>query len=179
MSTEALIHELTERAGTDPDDSVIEILHELLDDSTIEASAEPLSVAAAAELVGLSPHTLRYYESQGLVNPARDASGYREYAAADLRRLVFLTRMRVSGMRMRELTRYIALVDAGAATVPERRRIMLDQRDRIQRQIRELTLALRATEYKIRVYTPETPQAGVPDQGAAGGEAQVAPDARA
>ena len=55
-------------------------------------------------------------------------------------------------MTMRDLKRYIALVDEGDATIPERRRIMYEQRDRIARRLRELTLALETTEYKIRVY---------------------------
>ncbi|MFI8529769.1 MerR family transcriptional regulator [Streptomyces aquilus] len=151
MATEALIERIL-AAGDGPSSSAIDALHELLDDSTIEASAMPKSVAEASRLVGLSTHTLRYYEQEGLVRPARNASGYREYSAFDLRRLVFLTRMRLSGMTMTDLKRYILLVEQGPSTIPERRRIMLDQRDRITRQIRELGLALETTEYKIRVY---------------------------
>jgi DNA-binding transcriptional MerR regulator len=151
MATEALIERIL-ATGDEPSTSVIDALHELLDDSTIDASAAPKSIAEAADLVGLSTHTLRYYEQQGLVRPARNASEYREYSAFDLRRLVFLTRMRLSGMTMHDLKRYIALVEQGASTIPERRRIMLEQRDRIKRQIRELTLALETTEYKIRTY---------------------------
>ncbi|MGC4834987.1 MerR family transcriptional regulator [Micromonospora vinacea] len=86
------------------------------------------------------------------MRPARNASGYREYSASDLRRLVFLTRMRLSGMTMTDLKRYISLVEQGPSTVTERRRIMRDQHDRITRQIRELRLALETTAYKIRVY---------------------------
>ncbi len=151
MATEALIERIL-ATGDELSTSVIDAVHELLDDSTIEASAAPRSVAEAADLVGLSTHTLRYYEQQGLVRPARNSSGYREYSAFDLRRLVFLTRMRLSGMTMHDLKRYIALVEQGASTIPERRRIMLDQRDRIKRQLRELGLALETTEYKIRAY---------------------------
>lgn len=151
MATEALIQRIL-AAGDGPSSSAIDALHELLDDATIEASAVPKSVAEAARLVGLSTHTLRYYEQEGLVRPARNASGYREYSAFDLRRLVFLTRMRLSGMTMTDLKRYILLVAQGPSTIPERRRIMLDQQDRITRQIRELGLALETTEYKIRVY---------------------------
>ncbi|MFE1292181.1 MerR family transcriptional regulator [Streptomyces sp. NPDC058751] len=155
MATEALIERIL-AASNGPSSSAIDALHELLDDATIdatiEASAMPKSVAEAARLVGLSTHTLRYYEQEGLVRPARNASGYREYSAFDLRRLVFLTRMRLSGMTMADLKRYILLVEQGPGTIPERRRIMLDQQDRITRQIRELGLALEATEYKIRVY---------------------------
>ncbi|MFB7718811.1 MerR family transcriptional regulator [Nocardia sp. NPDC056100] len=149
MATEALIERIL-AAGDGP--SAIDALHELLDDAAIEESATLKSVAEAARLVGLSAHTLRYYEQEGLVRPARNASGYREYSAFDLRRLVFLTRMRVSGMTMADLKRYILLVEQGPSTIPERRRIMLEQHDRITRQIRELGLALEATNYKIRVY---------------------------
>ncbi|MBF6088490.1 MerR family transcriptional regulator [Nocardia cyriacigeorgica] len=151
MATEALIERIL-AAGDGPSSSAIDALHELLDDATIEASAMPKSVAEAARLVGLSTHTLRYYEQEGLVRPARNASGYREYSAFDLRRLVFLTRMRVSGMTMTDLKRYILLVEQGPSTIPERRRIMLDQQHRIKRQIRELGLALEVTEYKICAY---------------------------
>ncbi|MEV0226482.1 MerR family transcriptional regulator [Streptomyces sp. NPDC050704] len=151
MATDALIERIL-AASDGPSSSAIDALHELFDDAAIEASAMPKSVAEAARLVGLSTHTLRYYEQEGLVRPARNASGYREYSAFDLRRLVFLTRMRLSGMTMTDLKRYILLVEQGPSTIPERRRIMLDQQDRITRQIRELGLALETTEYKIRVY---------------------------
>ena len=151
MTTGALVARIL-AAGDGPSSSAIEALHGLLGDATIEASATPKTIAEAARLVGLSTHTLRYYEQEGLVRPARNASGYREYSAFDLRRLVFLTRMRLSGMTMTDLKRYILLVEQGPSTIPERRRIMLDQRDRITRHIRELGLALETTEYKIRVY---------------------------
>lgn len=151
MATEALIERIL-AASDGPFSSAIDPLHELLNDATIEASTMPKSIAEAARLVGLSTHTLRYYEQEGLVRPARNASGYREYSAFDLRRLAFLTRMRLSGMTMSDLKRYILLVEQGPSTIPERRRIMLDQRDRITRQIRELSLARETTDYKIRVY---------------------------
>lgn len=151
MATEALIRRILTTGG-EPSTSMIDAVHGLLDDSTIDASAAPKSVADAADLVGLSTHTLRYYEQQSLVRPARNAAGHREYSEFNLRRLVFLTRMRLSGMTMHDLKQYIALVEQGASTIPERRRIMLEQRDRIRRQLRELTLALETTEYKIRTY---------------------------
>lgn len=152
MPTTSLIDTLVARVeGSDPAGAV-EVLHQLLDDSTIENDARPVGIAAAATLVGLTPHTLRYYEGQGLVRPSRSAAGHRLYGPAELRRLVFLVRMRVSGMPMQELTSYIALVDQGEVTIPERRTKMLAQRDRIDRMLRELTLAREATEFKLRVY---------------------------
>jgi DNA-binding transcriptional MerR regulator len=147
--------DLIERMLAEPrasSDSAVDALRTLLDDSTVEDAASALGIAEAAELLGQSSHTLRYYEREGLVHPDRNASGYREYSPAHLRRLVFLIRMRVSGMTMSDLRHYVRLVERGAETMPERRQMMLDQRDRISRQLGELTLALETTEYKIRSY---------------------------
>ena len=55
-------------------------------------------------------------------------------------------------MTMSDLKRYVALIPAGASTYAERRTIMIEQRERIRHQLRELQLALEATEFKIRVY---------------------------
>ena len=101
-----------------------------LDDTTIEPRRRPRVSPRPPACRPVSPHP-PLLRAGGLVRPARNASGYREYSAFDLRRLVFLTRMRLSGMTMQDLKRYIALVEQGPSTIPERRRIMLDQRDRI------------------------------------------------
>ncbi len=148
MATEKLIAQLLEAPGP----AAIEALHALLDDSTVDDDAPPKTVTEAAALTRLSAPTLRYYEDAGLVRPARNGAGRREYAASDLRRLIFITRMRASGMTIRDLKRYVALVEQGPETKPERRAIMLEHRERIRLQLRELTLALDATEHKIRNY---------------------------
>ena len=127
----------------------VEVIHRLADTSDLDG---PMTIAEVAELLDLSPHTLRYYERAGLVEVGRDSSGHRSYQPEAVRRLVFLTRMRLSGMAMRDLQHYVELVDAGEETVPERLDMLLEHRDTIRRQIRELTLSLAATEYKIATY---------------------------
>ncbi|MFT4042522.1 MAG: MerR family transcriptional regulator [Gordonia sp. (in: high G+C Gram-positive bacteria)] len=131
----------------------VEVIHRLAAADEID---EPLGIAAAAEVLGSSAHTLRYYERIGLVDVPRDGAGNRIYDAATMRRLVFLTRMRLSGMAIRDLTHYIKLVDQGADTVPERLEMLLEHRDTIRRQIAELTFSLAATEYKIATYGGRT-----------------------
>ena len=112
-------------------------------------------IATTADRLGVSAHTLRYYERIGLVRVDRDASGHRHYDAASVRRLVFLTRMRTSGMPIRDLQRYVDMVEAGRDTVPERLSLLTEHRDVLRTRIDELRLALSATEYKITVYTRE------------------------
>ena len=112
-------------------------------------------IATTADRLGVSAHTLRYYERIGLVRVDRDASGHRHYDAASVRRLVFLTRMRTSGMPIRDLRRYIELVEAGRDTVPERLALLTEHREGLRARIDELRLALAATDYKIAAYTRE------------------------
>ena len=112
-------------------------------------------IATTADRLGVSAHTLRYYERIGLVRVGRDASGYRRYDAAGVRRLVFLTRMRTSGMSIRDLQRYVDMAEAGRDTVPERLTLLTEHRDGLRARIDELRLALAATEYKIAAYTRE------------------------
>ncbi|PZS36658.1 MAG: MerR family transcriptional regulator [Pseudonocardiales bacterium] len=131
----------------------VEVIHRLADTSEV---TEPMTITEVADLLDISAHTLRYYERAGLVQVDRDASGHRSYDPEAVRRLVFLTRMRLSGMAMRDLQHYVDLVDAGEQTVPERLDMLLEHRDTIRRQIRELTLSLAATEYKIATYGGHT-----------------------
>ena len=120
-------------------------------------------IATTADRLGVSVHTLRYYERIGLVRVDRDASGRRRYDAAAVRRLVFLTRMRTSGMPIRDLRRYIELVEAGRDTVPERLALLTEHREGLRSRIDELRLALAATDYKIAAYTRELEGPATPD----------------
>ncbi|MGW0452479.1 MerR family transcriptional regulator [Gordonia sputi] len=131
----------------------VEVIHRLVEADEID---EPLTIAQTAAMLDVSAHTLRYYERIGLVDVPRDASGNRLYDADAVRRLVFLTRMRLSGMAIRDLQHYVELVDEGDDTVPERLEMLLEHRDIIRRQISELTLSLAATEYKIATYGGRT-----------------------
>ena len=120
-------------------------------------------IATTAHRLGISAHTLRYYERIGLVRVGRDASGYRRYDAAAVRRLVFLTRMRTSGMTISDLQRYVDMVEAGRDTVPERLAMLTEHRSVLHTRIDELRLALAATEHKIAAYTRELEEQVTPD----------------
>ena len=152
----------TTASGSEPDDAR---LREALRLASIPRSdnlgptdgpgAAGWDIVTTADRLGVSVHTLRYYERIGLVRVERDPSGRRRYDAASVRRLVFLTRMRTSGMPIRDLRRYIKLVEAGRDTVPERLSLLTEHRDELRARIDELRLALSATEYKIAAYTRE------------------------
>ncbi|SDL12391.1 MerR family transcriptional regulator [Nonomuraea jiangxiensis] len=152
MATDDLMTRVLETLGDDGPLSV-EAIHRLTDLADVP---ESMMITEVADLLDISPHTLRYYERAGLVEVPRDSNGHRVYDAPAIRRLVFLTRMRLSGMPMRDLQHYTSLVDAGAHTEPERLDMLIEHRDTIRRRLRELTLSLAAVEYKIATYGGST-----------------------
>ena len=152
----------TTASGREPDDArlreALRLAFVPLSDDVGPANgpgAAGWDIATAADRLGVSAHTLRYYERIGLVRVERDASGYRRYDAAGVRRLVFLTRMRTSGMSIRDLQRYVDMVEAGRDTVSERLAMLTEHRRVLRTRIDELQLALSATDYKIAAYTRE------------------------
>jgi DNA-binding transcriptional MerR regulator len=153
MATDELMAKALAALGEVDGPMSVKVIHRLVD---VSAATEPMTITEVADLLDISPHTLRYYERIGLVEVPRDAHGHRSYDAKTVRRLVFLTRMRLSGMAMRDLQHYMRLADEGDDTVPERLDLLLEHRDTIRRQIKELTLSLAATEYKIATYGGHT-----------------------
>jgi DNA-binding transcriptional MerR regulator len=110
-------------------------------------------VGEAAQRVGLSTHTLRWYEQEGLVEPVgRDSAGRRRYTQGDLDWLVLLTRLRRTGMPVRDMRRYAELARVGDSTLGARRRLFEEHRDRVLARIGELEEDLKVLDYKIKIY---------------------------
>lgn len=148
MDSEALARAL--RLAIDPAGGVsVDALRHLVRDDDSAA----WDISTTADHLGLSAHTLRYYERIGLLDVPRDNLGHRSYDASSVRRLVFITRMRVSGISVADLRRYVDLVDEGPDTVPARLDLLMKHRDALRQQIAQLQLSLAATEFKIATYT--------------------------
>lgn len=112
-----------------------------------------LSVSEAAAEVGLTSHTLRWYEQEGLVAPVgRDSAGRRRYTEQDLGWLGALTRLRRTGMPVRDMRRYAELARQGEHTVGERLRLFEQHRQRVREQIAQLQRDLDFVDYKIDLY---------------------------
>ena len=113
-----------------------------------------LTIAAAAAHTGLSVHTLRYYERAGLMlDPVeRAASTHRRYSEHDLRWVVLLTRLRATGMPIRRMREYAALVRAGDGNEAERLALLEAHRAAVLAQLEETRRSLEAVETKIALY---------------------------
>ncbi|MEV0003878.1 MerR family transcriptional regulator [Micromonospora sp. NPDC050980] len=112
-----------------------------------------LSVGEAAERVGLTTYTLRWYEQEGLVAPVgRDSAGRRRYTEADVNWLFLLTRLRRTGMPVRDMRRYAELARQGDRTLGARRALFEAHRVRVLARMADLTEDLKVLDHKIEAY---------------------------
>lgn len=69
-----------------------------------------MKIGELAKRAGVAVDTVRFYERQGLLPaPQRQASGYRRYDEADVRRLRFIRRAKSLGFTLGEIQELLAL----------------------------------------------------------------------
>jgi MerR family transcriptional regulator, copper efflux regulator len=75
---------------------------------------ETLSIGQVARRAGVGVETVRFYECEGLLEPApRRASGYRQYSEQAVKRIRFIKRAQQPGFSLKEITELLMLrVDA-------------------------------------------------------------------
>lgn len=67
------------------------------------------AIAAAAELAGMHPQTLRQYDRMGLVSPQRTAGQSRRYSMRDVVQLREIARMSAEGLNLEGVRRILEL----------------------------------------------------------------------
>ena len=125
-----------------------EAMAQLVDETTT------YSIAEAAERLGLSADTRRYYERDGLLveTPGRAPSGHRRYTENDLGWILLITRLRATGMPIRTVREYAALCRQGDGNELARLELLYQHRDRVLAQLAKVTEHLGAINYKIGIY---------------------------
>ena len=118
------------------------------------AGTQGMTIADAAERTGLTPDTLRYYEKDGLlVHPVERApSGYRRYSDDDIGWIVLVTRLRSTGMPIRDVRRYAELVRQGDGTERARLDLLRAHRESVLARLAEVQDHLAAVDHKIGIY---------------------------
>ena len=122
-----------------------------------------LTIAEAAEQTGLTADTLRYYERDGLMlRPVpRSGSGHRQYAERDVAWIRLITKLRSTGMPIRDVRRYADLVRGGAGNEQERLDLLRAHRQQVLAQLAEVQEHLGAIDRKIGIYVDKLESQGI------------------
>lgn len=66
---------------------------------------------------GVSERMLRYYEQQGLIQPQRQASGYRNYTEDDVSAVELIRQLNRSGLKLESIRILLPCMDKSGMTV--------------------------------------------------------------
>lgn len=112
------------------------------------------SIGQVAKKTGLSVHTLRYYEKEGLLPFVRkNGAGLRVYADTDLGWLEMIECLKATGMTLKGIKQYIDWYIEGDSTLVNRLEMFKNQKIKIEEQMSELQRHMNKIEYKIKLYS--------------------------
>ena len=81
----------------------------------MDAATPVFAIAAAAELAGMHPQTLRQYDRLGLVSPTRTAGQSRRYSMNDVLQLREIAALSAQGLNLEGIKRILSLENENAA----------------------------------------------------------------
>ncbi|MBI0130396.1 MerR family transcriptional regulator [Snodgrassella sp. W8124] len=114
--------------------------------------SQQYSIRAFADIFGLTPATVRYYESLGLISPQRSVNQRRFYTEKDVDWMRFILHLKNTGMSMEQLQQYVLLRSQGDITIAERLELLLQTRDNFLQQQAKLQKHLQILNDKIEWY---------------------------
>src|SRR5262245_43062458 len=72
-----------------------------------------MSIGDLADRTGLAVSAIRFYETKGLVTPARNSGGQRRYLRSDIRRLSFVQIAQQLGFSIEDIRAALSTLPAG------------------------------------------------------------------
>jgi DNA-binding transcriptional MerR regulator len=112
-----------------------------------------MTISEVSKKYDITTDTLRWYERIGLINGVpRKSSGLRDYDEENCKTIEFIKCMRNAGLSIGFLQKYMELFKKGDSTLLERRQLLMDEREILRKQIKEMKATLERLDFKIENY---------------------------
>ena len=115
-----------------------------------------MQVKKVADNLGISEHTIRYYDKAGLFPfVTRNKNGYRDFSVEDLYWIEFIKFMRQTHMPVSKLKEIAELYHQGSSTKMKRKDIFLEHQKNLIEQKRLIDEGLKVLEEKFKLLENE------------------------
>ena len=112
------------------------------------------SIQDVSKKTGLSAHTLRYYEKEGLLSHVeRTPGGFRQYTDEDMEALGLICCLKNTGMSLQEITRFVSLTHEGDQTLRERVELLREHRENVISRMQEMQKYLDKVTWKLNFFS--------------------------
>jgi DNA-binding transcriptional MerR regulator len=123
----------------------------------LENVSEKIRIGELAQKAGVTPRTIRYYESLGLLNPSeREGTGFRYYTETELARLQKIDCLKSLGLTLEEISSVIDLYCQDASGLRGKQKVLeilqahLQETDEKIAALAQFRLELQANIVKIQ-----------------------------
>lgn len=121
----------------------------------MEAVILTYSIGEFSKLVGLSGHTLRFYEKEGLIKVNRDENNIRIYSDENKLWIESLLHLKNTGMSLKDMKRFAMWGHMGDKTMEERLDLLRNHRKKVVEDLEKLRQSLEHLDKKIDFYENE------------------------
>ncbi|EAK9016982.1 MerR family transcriptional regulator [Listeria monocytogenes] len=114
-----------------------------------------MNIKQAADMLGLTVDTLRYYERVGVIPPVhRNESGYRDYKTSDLNWVYLVKNLRNAGLSVESLIEFATLAQLRETQNVEaaQKQVLVDQLKELDEKLAEMKKVRELLVYKIDSY---------------------------
>ena len=112
------------------------------------------TIRDVSKKTGLSAHTLRYYEKEGLITGVgRSQGGFRQYTDEDLEALGLICCLKNTGMSLQEIAKFVELTHQGECTLKERVELLRLHRENVIKRMAEMQRYLDKVTWKLDFFT--------------------------
>ncbi len=117
-----------------------------------EGSMVMYTISEVAKLLGVSTHTLRYYEKENILIANRDVNGNRLYEESHIKWLQFVMKLKQTQMPIAKIREYARLYLEGEHTTEARLQLLENHKKSIRTQRENLEITEKMLENKIIAY---------------------------
>ena len=112
------------------------------------------TIQEVSKKTGLSAHTLRYYEKEGLITGVeRTPGGFRQYTDEDLEELGLICCLKNTGMSLQEIAQFVELTHQGEYTLKQRVELLREHRENMVKRMEEMQRYLDKVTWKVNFFT--------------------------
>lgn len=111
------------------------------------------SINEVAAKFGISTHTIRFYEKEGLFPfIKRNKAGNREFTDSDIEWVKLVCCLKNTGMKIKDIRQYMDWCMKGEETIGIRKNLLIEHRNEVLQQIENLQKNLNLIDHKISFY---------------------------
>lgn len=111
------------------------------------------TIGEMSKMLNVSSSTIRYYDKEGLLPfVERTEGGIRVFKEKDYEFLKIIHCLKATGMQIKDIRKFILLVIQGDKTIDARLKLFQNQKNEVEKQIKQLEEALDTIKFKCWYY---------------------------